>query len=367
MMVHRFAWRSPQSPWNASAMSQRPVVMISSTARDLPQHRQEVMDACLGQGMQPRMMEHLPALDADALAASLQLVDEAEVYLGIFAHRYGYVPKGHRKSITEMEYDRARERGIPRLIFLMHDDHSVKAADIEKGRGASKLEALKKRLQTERVVNYFKSPDDLRAQVIHGLIPYRPSSGVAARTPELASQKATYLQRLAENCRWIDLGGLAPQAGNELLQVPLDAIFVNLHAERDIPLAEEFSREEFRLRRESEEQGVAPEELTHRIDLQAIQMLKNIELQGSARQERLKVAEALRQPRIVVLGDPGAGKTTLLRYLARAIAVREPELTARIGPDLLPVYVRLGLYEQHCSREPAASLMDFAPLAATCP
>ena len=44
----------------------RPVVVISSTARDLPEHRKEVEDACLRQGMFPSMMEHLPASDADA-------------------------------------------------------------------------------------------------------------------------------------------------------------------------------------------------------------------------------------------------------------------------------------------------------------
>ena len=41
----------------------RKTVMISSTARDLPEHRKEVLDACLRQGMFPLMMEHLPASD----------------------------------------------------------------------------------------------------------------------------------------------------------------------------------------------------------------------------------------------------------------------------------------------------------------
>lgn len=90
-------------------------VIVSSTARDLPEHREEVMDACLRQSMFPKMMEHLPASDADAIAESLKLVDEANIYLGIFAHRYGYVPKGYDISITEMEYNRAVERGIPRM------------------------------------------------------------------------------------------------------------------------------------------------------------------------------------------------------------------------------------------------------------
>ena len=63
------------------------------------------------------MMEHLTALNADAIDASLQMVERADVYLGIFANRYGYVPDGHGISITEMEYDRAVELNKPRLIF----------------------------------------------------------------------------------------------------------------------------------------------------------------------------------------------------------------------------------------------------------
>jgi len=77
--------------------------MVSSTVRDLPDHRQGVLDACLRQGMFPLMMEHLPAIDADAIKASMDLVDEADIYLGVFAFRYGYVPQGHEISITEME------------------------------------------------------------------------------------------------------------------------------------------------------------------------------------------------------------------------------------------------------------------------
>ena len=148
-------------------------VMISSTALDLPDHRNQVRDACLRQGMFPLMMEHLPARDADAIAESLRMVNEVDLYLGIFAYRYGYVPKGHDISITEMEYNRAVERGIPRLLFLMHEKHPLTAADFEIGEGAAKLAALKARLKTERVVNSFKSPDELSAQVINSLSHYR--------------------------------------------------------------------------------------------------------------------------------------------------------------------------------------------------
>ena len=148
-------------------------VMISSTARDLPDHREEVVKACQRQAMVPVIMENLPASDADAVDESLRLVNGVGIYLGIFAHRYGYVPKGYDISITEMEYNRAVERGTPCLIFLMHEDHPVKAADVETGEGAKKLNTLKERLRTERVVNFFKSPADLRANVIDSLAHYR--------------------------------------------------------------------------------------------------------------------------------------------------------------------------------------------------
>src|SRR5436305_3616695 len=160
-------------PSQQPAKTGRKTVMISSTARDLPEHRKEVLDACLRQGMFPSMMEHLPAVDSEAIATSLKMVDEADIYLGIFAHRYGYVPAGYTISITEMEYNRAVERNIPRLIFLMHDDHPIKAADVEKGEGAVKLATLKARLGTERVVNFFNSPADLRAHLINSLPQYR--------------------------------------------------------------------------------------------------------------------------------------------------------------------------------------------------
>ena len=152
-------------------------VMISSTARDLPEHRKEVMDACLRQGMFPLMMEHLPASDDEAIPASLRMVDEADIYLLIIANRYGYVPTTNnpqRLSVTEHEYNRAVERKIPILTFAMHEDHPVKAADVEKGEGAVKLEAFKKRALVKGT-NFFKSPADLRADVIDSLSDHRKS------------------------------------------------------------------------------------------------------------------------------------------------------------------------------------------------
>jgi hypothetical protein len=150
-------------------------VIISSTSFDLPEHRKQVIEACHWMTCEPLPMEYLTAADATAVEESLRLVDEADIYIGIFAHRYGFVPpeqagpKKNHISITEMEYDRAVERGIPRLIFFMHDDHPVKRKDVESGPGEKKLKALKKRIGEVRVAAFFTDRKDLRAHVVEAL------------------------------------------------------------------------------------------------------------------------------------------------------------------------------------------------------
>jgi tetratricopeptide (TPR) repeat protein len=144
-------------------------VMISSTALDLPEHRELVKEACLRLGMFPVMMEHLPASDAGAIAESMRMVDKADLYLGIYAYRYGTIPTGYDISVTEMEYNRAGDRGIPRLIFIVDKAHPIRFEDVEMGDGAKKLEAFKARIKKKHVVNFFKSPQELHAQVINTL------------------------------------------------------------------------------------------------------------------------------------------------------------------------------------------------------
>lgn len=150
-------------------MSKKPVVMISSTTRDLKDYRTMVMDGCHRIDTFPKMMESLPASPSDAIKASMAMVDESEIYIGVFAHRYGYVPDGHEISITEMEYNRAVERGIPILIFIIDDEVLVLPKDIDKGKAADQLEILKETLQKKQIVAFFKSPEDLRGLVIHSL------------------------------------------------------------------------------------------------------------------------------------------------------------------------------------------------------
>src|SRR5262245_39882224 len=127
------------------ASSERLAVMISSTALDLPEHRREAMDACLRLGMLPIMMEHLGANASDSVEVSFELVARADLYVLVVGQRYGFVPPGYTTSITELEFERAGQRGIPRLSFFMHENHPIRATDVETGPGAVRLAEFKKR------------------------------------------------------------------------------------------------------------------------------------------------------------------------------------------------------------------------------
>jgi hypothetical protein len=144
--------------------------MISSTSLDLPEHRQQAIDACLRQSVFPVAMEHLPASDADAIRVSMEMVNKADIYIGVFAWRYGHVPKGHDISITEMEFNRAVERGIPILIFTIHKDHTLTIEMVEADKDAQeKLKRLKERACEGRGRLEFQSPVELRSHIIQSL------------------------------------------------------------------------------------------------------------------------------------------------------------------------------------------------------
>ncbi len=167
---------------------ERADVMISSTARDLPDHRAQAVEAILKQSMHPIRMEDLPASSEKALDVSLRMVDEAEIYLAIIAFRYGSVPDTPRNpkrlSYTELEYERALARGdaMERMIFIMSDRHPITGEDVENGEGAAKLEAFKARIRDENIVLEFDNPDDLRAKIIDSLSKSRFKRGDSAST-----------------------------------------------------------------------------------------------------------------------------------------------------------------------------------------
>jgi hypothetical protein len=147
-------------------------VYISSTYTDLKDYREAVARTLRKMRHEVVGMEDYVAADERPLEKCLRDVAAADAYVGIFAWRYGFVPDDdnpNHKSITELEYRCAQANKLPCLIFLLHEDAPwpTTAIDAVSGnaRAASRLQKLRKELQEERLVGFFRTPDELAREV----------------------------------------------------------------------------------------------------------------------------------------------------------------------------------------------------------
>lgn len=147
------------------------IIFVGSTFLDLEAHRSLVRDAITRLDHNTKAMEFFGALPDTPKAECLRLVRSADVYVGIFGMRYGYVDAATNKSMTQLEYEEAQALRIPSLVYVIDEHkHPVLPAHIEHGPGADKLRELKKTLLNNHVVNKFSSPEDLAAKVTQDLV-----------------------------------------------------------------------------------------------------------------------------------------------------------------------------------------------------
>jgi len=135
-------------------------VFVSSTFEDLKDHRQSVQDALRQLGAIDISMERFGARDERPKDECLRLISqESDLFVGIYAHRYGFIPEDEDRSITQAEYDSAG--GQKRLIYLVADDTPWLPKHIDKGPSAQRLEEFKQALRTNHICKFFSSKDQL--------------------------------------------------------------------------------------------------------------------------------------------------------------------------------------------------------------
>jgi formylglycine-generating enzyme required for sulfatase activity/energy-coupling factor transporter ATP-binding protein EcfA2 len=138
-------------------------VFISSTSKDLKEYRQAAIDAVLKYKCVPLTMEHFGARAGEPVEVSLDDVHECDIFVGIYAHRYGYVPKGSKKSITQQEYELAKRKklGKPCLCFIVDKSFPWNPEFIEMGKYAELKDFLKK-VKEKNAVTFFTDVADFQ-------------------------------------------------------------------------------------------------------------------------------------------------------------------------------------------------------------
>jgi hypothetical protein len=146
-------------------------VYLSGTYKDLVEHRKAAYQ-------QLRMMRHDVIGMEDYVASDQRPTDkcladvaESDVYLGIFAWRYGFVPsRGNpqKRSITELEYRKAKELDKPCLIFLSQDDAPwpITMMDAHTGEAGAgtRIKKLRAELTDQHTVSFFATPEQLASR-----------------------------------------------------------------------------------------------------------------------------------------------------------------------------------------------------------
>jgi len=145
-------------------------VYLSSTYLDLRRYRKAIALALRKAQYQVTMMEEYAARDEMVEFACQGDVVRCDAYVGVFAWRYGYVPKSKgnlkRVSVTELEYAAAKRKKIPALLFLLKDE--AKWPNNLKDRNLERIRKLRAKLKS-RCAAYFADEKGLALEVLAAL------------------------------------------------------------------------------------------------------------------------------------------------------------------------------------------------------
>ena len=115
-------------------------VFLSSTFTDLSEYRKTVQTAIRQLGAVDVSMEHFGARDERPAEECVRLVhQESDLFVGIYAHRYGYVPDGADVSISEMEYKAASDAALPRFIYVVDENQPWLPSHVDDGTKRARL------------------------------------------------------------------------------------------------------------------------------------------------------------------------------------------------------------------------------------
>ena len=141
-------------------------IYVSSTYLDLQEHRAQVERVIRRMGHTDVAMEYYVAEDQRPVTKCLADVAACDVYVGIYAWRYGWQPKDDNPanlSITEMEFRQAEDCNKLCLIFLLSDDAPWLRKHMDKD--TTKIETLRNMASAHHTADYFATSDELARKV----------------------------------------------------------------------------------------------------------------------------------------------------------------------------------------------------------
>ena len=144
-------------------------IFVSSTFKDLKDEREAILNAILKLNQFPAGMELFPATNDTAWKHIEKIIKDSDYYVLVIGGKYGSMDETGI-SYTEKEYDFAVSQNIPILAFIRSDEENIPAGKIELDFDVrEKLSRFKQKVGNEHHLNYWKSVEELKANVITSL------------------------------------------------------------------------------------------------------------------------------------------------------------------------------------------------------
>lgn len=143
-------------------------MFVSSTYTDLETERLKVIRDMLMSDFYPLGMESFPASSEEQLSFCKRMIDRSDYYVLIIGTRYGTETE-NGLSYTELEYEYAKKKGVPILVFISEDPESKPSKFLEDESKREKFEMFKQRTMSNSVVKFWRTAEDLSSSVITSL------------------------------------------------------------------------------------------------------------------------------------------------------------------------------------------------------
>jgi formylglycine-generating enzyme required for sulfatase activity len=150
-------------------------IYLSSTYQDLKAYRAAVFNALRQSGHQVIAMEDYVARDERPVKACLNDVERADIYVGLFAFRYGYIPPAEHgnpegRSITELEFRHADASPDTHCLVFLLDEKAPWSNEFndtwtEKGEKRERIRRLREELSREKMGSFFSGTFELATKV----------------------------------------------------------------------------------------------------------------------------------------------------------------------------------------------------------
>lgn len=286
---------------------------VSSTSKDLTTQRTCVAAELRRLDVLDIAMEHYVADPRRPVERCIEDVLSCDLFVLLVAWRRGYVPEDdnpEQLSITELEYQAARDAGKHVLVFLLDEDAPWPGSKMDVDRTA--VQAFRGRLEAAHSPDRFSTIDVLGSRITQAVVRWKDRQ---ASGPDLEPDLDAYRQALLRRYEVLDLDVFTPPEADSL-RITLSSVYVEptlLLGVQHLPLPAAVRR---KLRSAGHHSGGPP---STRPDSAGTRRGPAIDLLAGDRNQH------------VILGHPGSGKSTLSRRIALGLALSDPAVVELFG------------------------------------